>query len=170
MRRTLVAVTLVSVVVASLGAGASGGTSGTDGRAVTEATRKIVLRGRLPARGPWRNYLLLKLVKSDVVTFTVCAFWNQGPPSATCRVTPGNRLPTGTMLRLEQRPIGAAIKRPDSPGWGMVALSPEAVLEAVLSNTVSGNKFGTFSYRVTLRNRAGRVLATSNTFKAFWQR
>lgn len=100
----------------------------------------------------------------------MCAFWNQGPPKAACRVAPGNRLPPGTVLRLEQRPIGGAIKRADSPGWGMVALSPDAVLEAVLSNAVSGNKLGTFSYRVTLRNRAGRVLGASNTFKAFWHR
>jgi predicted butyrate kinase (DUF1464 family) len=45
-----------------------------------------------------------------------------------------------------------------------------AALEAVLSNTVSGNKYGTLHYRVTLRDSSGHVLATSNAIKLVWHR
>ena len=63
-------------------------------------------------------------------------------------------------MRLEQRRGG--------PGWRVVGTSRDAALEAVLSNTVSGNRPGAVSYRVTLRNVSGRILGTSNAFKVFW--
>jgi hypothetical protein len=156
--------------MSAVAAGASGGNAAGGARVDTAAATPIILRGRRPARGPWRNYLWLELDKTDVVSFTVCAVWRQPPPQQACRAAPGNRLPRGTLMRLEQRPIAAALRRADSPGWGMVGASPDAVLEAVLSNTLSGNRIGTFSYRVTLRNASGRVLARSNTFRAFWHR
>ncbi len=106
----------------------------------------------------------------ELTSFVVCAVWNQAPPPPTCQPRRGSRLPEGTSLRLEQRPIGAGVKRADSPGWGLVGLSQDAALEAVLSNNISGNRFGTISYRVTLRNASGRVQATSNTFKVVWHR
>jgi hypothetical protein len=73
-------------------------------------------------------------------------------------------------MRLEQSPIRQALKRPDSPGWGMLAVSDQAELEAVLSNTVTGNRYGTMHYRVTLRDASGKVLATSNAIKLVWHR
>jgi hypothetical protein len=129
----------------------------------TGAAATIVLRGRQGGYGPWRRYLWLKLVRSDVISFSVCAVWNRpGPPPPTCRAAPGTRLPRGTVMRLEQRRAG--------PGWKVVGTSRQPALEAVLSNTVSGNRPGLVAYRVTLRNRAGRVFRTSNTFKVFWHK
>ena len=167
----MLALLIVSLTLAAaVAAGASGGNAARGARVETTAATQITLRGRRPARGPWRSYLWLKLVRSEVINFTVCAVWKQPPPHQACRAARGNQLPRGTTMRLEQRPIASALRRADSPGWGMVGASPEAALEAVLSNTVSGNRVGTFSYRVTLRNASGRVLATSNTFRAFWHR
>jgi hypothetical protein len=120
-----------------------------------------VLRGRQGSQGPWRHYLRLKLVKVEVTSFSVCAVWNRAsPPPPTCRASRGTRLPGGTIMRLEQRRAGA--------GWRVVGTSRDAALEAVLSNTVSGNRPGAVSYRVTLRNVSGRILGTSNAFKVFW--
>jgi hypothetical protein len=60
--------------------------------------------------------------------------------------------------------------RPDSPGWGLLGLSEHPAAEAVLSNTVAGNRLGALRYRATLRNRAGEILATSNTLELVWHR
>jgi hypothetical protein len=136
----------------------------------TEAAATIVLRGRQGAHGPWRRYLWLKFVRGGVPTsFSVCAVWNQASsPPPTCRAARGDRLPRGTIMRLEQRLPRAGLGRAGSPGWRTVGTSADAALTAVLSNDVSRNRLGTVSYRVTLRNESGRVLRTSNTFKVFW--
>jgi hypothetical protein len=73
-------------------------------------------------------------------------------------------------MRLEQHPVGQALKRADSPGWGMLAASSTATVGAALSNTVTGDVLGTFRYRVTLRNADGRVLLTSNVLPIDWHR
>jgi hypothetical protein len=73
-------------------------------------------------------------------------------------------------LRLEQNPVGKALTRDDSPCRGMVGISSTARLGAVLSNTVTGDKFGIFRYRVTLRDDSGKVLATSNRISVRWHR
>ncbi len=72
-------------------------------------------------------------------------------------------------MRLEQRPPGPGVKRADSPGWGLVGTSDQTELRVVLSDFVSGNRPGTVTYRVTLRNPSGRILATSNTIMIDWQ-
>jgi hypothetical protein len=59
--------------------------------------------------------------------------------------------------------------RADSPVWGMLGSSPDGALGAALSNLVAGNHRGTFHYRVTLRDRAGKILATSNAFTVVWR-
>ena len=64
-------------------------------------------------------------------------------------------------MRLEQHRNSGVGSGSDSPG---------PALQAVLSNDVSGNRFGTVYYRVTLRQRSGRVLRTSNTFKVVWHK
>ena len=74
----------------------------------------------------------------------------------------GVRLPAQTNARLEQSPIAKALRRDDSPGWGMVGFSPDPVIKAMLSNTQTGNVYGTFYYRVTLRDVSSKILVTSN--------
>jgi hypothetical protein len=122
----------------------------------------IVLRGRQGSEGPWRRSLSLKLIRVDVTSFSVCAIWKRASssPPPNCRAPRGTRLPLGTTLRLEQRRSG--------PGWKTVGTSNHPALEAVLSNTVAGNRPGEVSYRVTLRGASGRVFRTSNTFSVDW--
>jgi hypothetical protein len=60
------------------------------------------------------------------------------------------------------------VQQPDSPGWGTVGTSDSPELSVPLSNGVTGNQRGTVTFRATLRNRAGRVLATSNDFTLTW--
>jgi hypothetical protein len=78
-------------------------------------------------------------------------------------------LPAGTVLRLEQSPVARALKRADSPGWGMLGSSPDGGLGAVLSNLVTDNRRGTFHYRVTLRDRSNNILVASNTLTVVWR-
>jgi hypothetical protein len=156
---TLLAASLV--LASPLPYGASGAVASSPTRVTTGAAAKIMLRGRQGIAGPWRSYLWLKLVRTDIVSFSVCALWDQRLLAPACRSTRGKTLPQGTIMRLEQR---------RTAGWKRVALSPEAALEAVLSNAVSGNRLGVVSYRVTLRNPTGHIRATSNTFKVFWHK
>jgi hypothetical protein len=148
----------------SLACDVSDGGEATVAGVTTGAPAKIVLRGRQGSQEPWRRDLRLKLVKVDVKTFAVCAIWNRtSSPPPNCRAPRGTRLPSGTTLRLEQQRSG--------PGWKTVGTSTDAALQAVLSNTVAGNRLGAVSYRVTLRRVAsGRVLGTSNTFKVYWDK
>jgi hypothetical protein len=134
------------------------------------AADTIVLRARIH-EGAWQKKLSLKLVKTKLISFTVCAVWDK-PASQrfTCAAPRGARLPAGTSMRLEQRPVARALKRADSPGWGMLASSSTASLGAVLSNTLTGDVLGRFRYRVTLRNAAGKVLLKSNVFIVVWHR
>jgi hypothetical protein len=133
-------------------------------RATTAAVATIKLGGRTGIEGPWRRALRLKLKRGGVpVSFSVCAVWGD-PPSLTpeCLQASSQRLPEGTVLRLEQH---------RTVGWKRVGLSPVPTLHAVLSNAVAGNRFGTVLYRVTLRERgSGRILRTSNPFKVVWHK
>ena len=45
-------------------------------------------------------------------------------------------------MRLEQKPVAKALRRADSPGWGMVGTSSDAGLGAVLSQLVSWQPAG----------------------------
>jgi hypothetical protein len=120
----------------------------------------ILLRGRQGIQGPWRRYLWLRLNRHSVISFTVCAVRNRTKPTPSCAPPQGERLPQGSILKLEQRRAGR--------GWRTVAISRGPALQAVLSNGVTGNRLGTISYRVTLRNEGGRAVETSNTFKVYW--
>ena len=76
----------------------------------------ITLQGRVH-RGPWQPTLSLKLVKTSLTEFSLCATRNKpAVESSDC----GHHapLPAGTALRLEQSPVGHGLKRADSPGWG----------------------------------------------------
>ena len=164
MRRALAGFAAASLLLAiPLTSGAAERPSRTGEVAKANAT-KIVLRGRRGIQGPWRSYLWLKLVRTDIVSFSVCAVWNQRLLTPACRATAGKTLPEDTLMRLEQRRTTRVAR------WKRVALSTEPTLEAVLSNAVSGNRLGTVLYRVTLRSPTGHIRATSNTFRVFWQK
>jgi hypothetical protein len=146
----------------------SAGETPHSGVSATAAAHAITLRARV-GRGPWRRALSIRLVKTTLIEFSVCALWDKpAAASFSCRSPRGARLPAGTSLRLEQHPIARALKRADSPGWGMLATSGEAALGAALSNTVSGDRLGTVRYRVTLRDGASKILVRSNVFVVRW--
>jgi hypothetical protein len=163
VRRSFLVVSLVSIILASpLGSGAyAGGKS-------SAVTGTITLRAKFHG-GLWKRSLYIKLVKLRLTDFTLCAIWTR-PAGETfdCELASKRQLPEGTILRLEQSPVAKAVKRPESPGWGMLGASPDAALGAVLSNLVSGNRVGTFKYRVTLRDRSNQLLVASNTLPVVW--
>jgi hypothetical protein len=155
-------IALLLALLALVTGASAGSTSGS--RATTAAVATIKLGGRTGIDGPWRRALRLKLKRGGVpVSFSVCAVWGD-PPSLTpaCLQASDERLPEGTVLRLEQH---------RKVGWKRVGLSPAPTLHAVLSNAVAGNRFGTVFYRVTLRERgSGRILRTSNPFRVVWHK
>jgi hypothetical protein len=167
--RTAVALLVASVALAVPLASSArvGGGSPSTSRAPA-MTGAITLRAHYH-QGAWKRSLSIKLVKLKLTDFTICAIWNWTPADAfDCRLASKGALPAGTSLRLEQSPIAKAVRRADSPGWGLLGTSPDAALGAVVSNLVTGNKRGTFHYRVTLRDKANKVLVTSNTFTVVW--
>jgi hypothetical protein len=161
--RAVLALFVASVVLASpLASGAYGG------RTTTAETGTNTLRASYH-RGLRQKSLYLKLFKLRLTDFSLCAIWTR-PAGETfdCELASKRQLPEGTILRLEQSPVAKAVKRPESPGWGMLGASPDAALGAVLSNLVSGNQVGTFRYRVTLRDRTNQLLVASNTLSVVW--
>lgn len=168
------------VLSALLVAGCSGGKPSagspttTGGQTTTNAAQDpatIRLRGAASSTGPWKRHLSAKLgTGGNPGKFFVCGVWSHTPPKDPCRAPAGTVLPAGATMRLEQRPIGPAVERPDSPGWGLVGTSGEADLDIPLSSFVSGDRPGPVTYRVTLRDGAGRVLATSNPITITWQK
>jgi hypothetical protein len=163
MPRILVPLFAASLVLLATSASRAGAKPASGAGVTTEAAATIVLRGRTGIDGPWRSYLRLRLVRGGIpVSFTVCAVWADKPLlTPECRAAPGQRLPEGTRMRLEQR---------RQAGWRRVGLSIEPALEAVLSNAVAGNRLGTVYYRVRLLQTSGRVLRTSNTFRVIWHK
>lgn len=163
-----IAVILAAAAVAVPLATAARGQAAQTAVATGASGGAITLRARL-GRGPWQRSLSIRLVKTSLIEFSLCALWD-GLASRNfhCAPAPKAHLPAGTSLRLEQSPIGRALERRDRPGWGLLATSDEGSLQAVLSNTVSGDRLGTVRYRVTLRDRPGRILARSNVFTVQW--
>jgi hypothetical protein len=155
MKRAGLAVFLVALVcAASAGARSTADT--------------ITLRGRVH-EGAWQRSLSIKLLRQQLKQFSLCAAFDA--PTGTkfnCRDVAGASLPKGTTLRLEQSPVGKALRRKDSPGWGMLAESVSTSLAVALSNTETGNKPGTYRYRVTLRSDAGKIMLSSNVFRVIW--
>jgi hypothetical protein len=161
--RAALALFCASVVLASTlsyGAYAGGMSKGVTGT--------IMLRARYHG-GPWKKSLYVRLVKLRLTDFTVCAIWNHtAGEKFDCEPASQRQLPEGTSLRLEQSPVARGVVRADSPGWGMLGSSSDAGLGAVLGNLVSGNRVGTFRYRVTLRDRTNQLLVASNTLSVVW--
>jgi hypothetical protein len=52
----------------------------------------------------------------------------------------------------------------------MLGLTSSTRVGAVVSNVVTGNRYGTYRYRVTLRGGSGQVLATSNVVTVTWHK
>jgi hypothetical protein len=170
MPRAVLVLVLVLVAVALATPLSSGAFTGatSSGRHVADDPGSVTLRARIH-EGPWKKSLYLKLVQLRLTNFSLCAIWNQPAGEAfDCNTAAQNKLPAGTTLRLEQSPVGRALKRADSPGWGMVGASGNAAVGAVVSNILTGNRRGTYRYRVTLRDRSNQVLVTSNTFTLTW--
>jgi hypothetical protein len=120
--------------------------------------------------GPWVTKLSLKLNKYKLNAFRVCGVFNWPAARRFTCLGAGSPLPRGTSVRIEQTPIEEAMKRPDSPGWGMVGLATTPLVKVVLSNTETGNHTGTFYYRVSLRDASGKILLTSNKVKLVWHK
>src|SRR3989442_9695236 len=178
MPRAILVLVIASIAFAcALTFGASIGRTGASATRVLSGTRTaaadpgiITLRLRY-RRGLWKTSLSLKLVKTRLISFSICAIRNyQAGQKYDCDLDRGAGLSGGMTMRLEQNPVAKALSRADSPGWGMLGVSITGRLGAVLSNTVTGDKFGTFRYRVTLRDSSGKVLATSNPASGPWVR
>ena len=175
MPRAIVVLMIASIAFAcALTFGASAGRTGSSvpsgARSAAEEPGTITLRLRY-RRGPWKKSLSLKLIKTRLISFSVCAIRNYtAGQKYDCDLDRGAGLTGGMTMRLEQNPVAKALIRDDSPGWGMLGVSITARLGAVLSNEVTGDKFGTFRYRVTLRDSSGKVLATSNPVSVAWLR
>ncbi len=168
-RRAILAFALAAAVLSwPLGSGASIDRIPSGHQAAGQDNGKIILRAKFH-EGPWKKSLYLKLVKLRLIDFQVCAIWNHPVEEAfDCNTAYRSQLPAGTSMRLEQNPVARALRRADSPGWGMLGSSAKGALGAVVSNLLSGNRKGTFRYRVTLRDRSNEILATSNTFTVIW--
>lgn len=158
---------VISLASLTLAAGAAFGSSAprhAAGRSADTVALWAKSRG-----GPWRRTLSFKLHKLKLSVFYLCATYNT-TLSGRGDCSPDEYLPSETFLRIEQTPIKRAQKRRDSPGWGLVAMGPTKVLGAELSNEVTGDSYGTFRYRATLRNGAGIVRGTSNRVTITWHR
>jgi invasion protein IalB len=161
---------LATLAAALVSTGVVSACASAEAERATPAADSIALRVRID-HGAWQRGVSLQLVKTKLITFSLCAVWDA--PSGhvfKCAVPHGVRLPAGTTMRLEQHPVGRSLKRADSPGWGMLAASSTPEVGAVLSNTLTGDVTGTFRYRVTLRDPAGKVLLSSNVLPIHWHR
>jgi len=167
----------VLLLAAVLAAGCSSGddtagtTTGTGtGTVAAPSASKITLRVGTTNTGPWAKSVSLEHGPDGVPSsFFVCAAWDETQSPEECDAAPGAVLPAETVLRLEQRPVGAAAASPDSPGWATVGTADGAELSIPLSDFVSGLDVDKATYRVTLRPRAGgEALATSNPVTVTW--
>jgi len=169
------------LLAAVLAAGCSGGDdtagtttgTGTDagtGTVAAPSDSKITLRVGSTNTGPWEESVSLEHGPDGVPTnFFVCAAWDETSPPEECDAAPAAALPPETVLRLEQRPVGAAAASPDSPGWATVGTADGPELSIPLSDFISGLDVEKATYRVTLRPRAGgEALATSNPVTVTW--
>ena len=168
---------LATVGAATLLLTACGGDKSADTAATTTtqatggaAPVTITVLGSRANTGPYARSLSMKLDDNTPKPFPfyVCAAWGEHKAPEGCKAAAGARLPVGGILRLEQQPPGPAVTYPDSPGWGTVGTSDTPELTVPLSNGTTGNRFGTVTYRVTMRNRAGKILANSNRFVLTW--
>jgi hypothetical protein len=170
VRRAILFFTAVSIVLVwPLVSGASPRGAAGKPAAKHAVTGHFTVRVRYKS-GPWVTKLSLKLIKTRLWEFRVCGVWDWPSNRRFTCLGAGSQLPERTVARMEQSPVGGAMKRDDSPGWGMVGLASHPVIRVALSNTVTGNKYGTFAYRVTLRDVSGTILITSNKVTVNWHK
>ncbi len=167
----------IALFLTTLLAGCSGDdetsatTTSTEAGAITApSTAAITVRAAPTIAGPWRRSLSLEHGPDGQPTrFYVCAAWDDASPRAGCDAAPGAELPAGTVMRLEQRPVGSAPESPDSPGWATVGITEQPELRLPLSDFVLGLDVEKATYRVTLRQlEGGPALATSNPITVTW--
>jgi hypothetical protein len=167
------AILFVAAVSLALTLPLASGASREAGRATPAAQRAVAdhITVRLRYKnGPWVKKLSLRLNKDRLNAFRVCGVWDWPEARRFTCLGAGTQLPARTSVRIEQSPVAEAMKRPDSPGWGMVALGSSPLVKVVLSNTETGNRYGTFYYRVSLRDVAGKILLTSNKVTLVWHK
>jgi hypothetical protein len=170
VRRAIFFVVVLSLALTSpLVPGASPRTGGEKAGAQQAVTGHFTVRLRYKS-GPWVTKLSLKLNKYQLIAFKICGVWNWPAARRFNCLGAGDRLPARTAARMEQSPIATTLKRDDSPGWGMVGFSNDPVIRVPLSNTATGDLYGKFYYRVTLRDLSGAVLVTSNKVQVTWHR
>lgn len=165
LRVPLIAFVAALAVAAGTAFAASGPstTSAPSARAASNVQIWVKTRG-----GPWTKRLSLRLVRAKLSVFYVCATYNTTLAArARCESTNSLDQP-GTLLKIEQSPIKKAQRRPESPGWGLVGAGDKTLVQAELSNLVTGDNFGTFKYRATLRGLDGRQIAVSKTVPVVW--
>ena len=170
VRRAILVLAAVSLALAwPLVSGASRQAGSGKPVARRDVTGHITVRLRYK-NGPWVTKLSLRLNKDRLNAFSVCGVWNWPAARRFTCLAAGSRPPARTTVRMEQSPIVNAMRRDDSPGWGMVGLADGPLVKAVLSNTETGNRYGTFYYRVSLRDTAGKILLTSNKVTLVWRK
>jgi hypothetical protein len=169
---SLAALAPAALLLTGCGGDKSGSTAATTTTHATggAAPVTITVLGSRNNTGPYARSLSMKLDDNTPkpYPFYVCAAWGEHKAPVGCKAAAGARLPVGGILRLEHQPPGPAVTYPDSPGWGTVGTSDTPELTVPLSNGTTGNRFGTVTYRVTMRNRAGKILANSNRFVLTW--
>ncbi len=170
VRRAILFLAAVSLALACpLVSGASRQAASGRPAARHDVTGHITVRLRYK-NGPWVKKLSLRLNKNRLNAFRVCGVWNWPEARRFTCLAAGSRLPARTTVRIEQSPVVNAMKRDDSPGWGMVGLAADPLVRVVLSNTETGNRYGTFYYRVSLRDVSGKILLTSNKVMLVWHK
>jgi hypothetical protein len=168
-RAIFFAATVAITLLWPLGSDASPRTSSVKPAARHDVSGHFTMRVRYK-NGPWVTRIALKLKRYQLMEFKLCGVWDWPTTRRFTCLGAGTPLPPRTTARMEQSPVGKALRREDSPGWGMVGLSTDPVIKTPLSNTTTGNKYGAFYYRVTLRDVSGAVLVTSNKVAVVWLR
>jgi len=166
-RAILFTATLSLALTWPLASGARPRSSAAKPAAGRDVPGAITLRVRYKS-GPWATRLSVKLNKNQLNEFRVCGVWNWPAGKRFTCLSSGSKLPARTLLRMEQSPIAKAMKRDDSPGWGMLGISSDPVVKTPLSNTMTGNVNVKFRYLATLRDFQGKVLVTSNIVTFIW--
>jgi hypothetical protein len=159
---------ILALAVCALAAGTAVAASGPQSSGAGKADNVqiwVTTRG-----GPWTKRLSLKLVRSKLSVFYLCATYNTALARRDKCESASDLDQPGTLLKIEQNPVKKAQKRPESPGWGLVGAGSKKLVQAELSNLVTGDSFGTFKYRATLRSLDGKQIAASAAIPVVWHR
>ena len=120
--------------------------------------------------GAWLKALSLPLNRHNLKAFKVCGVWNWPADGQFTCAGAGSALPARTFLRMEQIAHRESAEAARQPRLGLGGNGLRARAGVPLSNEVTADKWGTFYYRATLRDLAGKVLMTSNKVKLVWHK